>query len=381
MLLGEEPHPPYERPPLSKAVLLGEREPEQCLLAPPQEYAELGIELKPGTRITSISTDTQIVQPESGDALEYDKLVIATGGVCRRFPGQGGGLDGVFDLRTLDHSLAIRQRLQPGSEVVIVGGGFIGLETAASAVARDCKVHVVEMANSLLGRALPAEAAAVVAGIHEDAGVQFHMGCYVSSFHGEGRLDSAMLSDGSVIAADLAVVGIGILPADRLAKEAGLGVDDGIVTDSCCRTSIPDIYAIGDCARSRNDRYHEHIRLESWQNAEQQAEVVADHITGTEKPLQSVPWFWTDQYDYNIQMAGFTHLAETTAIRGDLDQGQVLFFGITAESLVSAVAIGQGTKAARELRICQMLIERGMRIDPESLVDPLTNLKSLLKQG
>jgi NADPH-dependent 2,4-dienoyl-CoA reductase/sulfur reductase-like enzyme len=260
-----------------------------------------------------------------------------------------------------------------------VGGGFIGLELAAAGIQRGCEVTVVEIADRLLARAMPGSISERVHKIHRDRGVDFVFSDSVAGFEGGERVASVRLTSGKVLPADLVVVGIGLIAETRIAAQAGLDVDDGILANEFCQSSAPDIYAIGDCARAYNLHYQRHMRLESWQNAEQQADIAARHICGDPVGWKSVPWFWTDQYEFNIQMAGSPRAGSELVSRGSLDDGGEMSFCIDHGEITGAVAVGKGTAMAKDLRIAQMLIEGHRPANAAQLADPKISLKTLLK--
>ena len=262
---------------------------------------------------------------------------------------------------------------------MIVGGGFIGLEVAASARHLGCEVVVLEAADRLLGRALPQDAGDAMAEIHRSKGTEIHLQAALKGFLGEGRVSAVELDDGSRIETDSVIVGIGITPAVALAADASLAAPNGILTNARCATEAEGIFAIGDAACSLNPRYGKAIRLESWQNAEQQAEVVAKEILGQGEDHAPVPWVWSDQYDWNIQMAGFPAEGDRVIARGSVADGKLLLLALSNGALVGAASLGLGTTAAKDLRFAQKLIEKSARPDLAALADPEVPLKSLLK--
>jgi len=263
----------------------------------------------------------------------------------------------------------------------VVGGGFIGLEIAASAVKNGCNVTVIEFSERLLGRVFPEPVALDITTLHEYHGVEIILNDSVASFSGDDAVRIVKLESGKEYPADVVIVGIGITPRTGLAASAGLETNDGITTNQFCQTDDSNIFAIGDCARGFNLRYRQWIRLESWQNAEQQAAVVAGNICGYETPWESVPWFWSDQYHYNIQMAGDFQNCDKLLTRGELGRGKVMYFAFENGCINGAVAIGEGTSAARDLRVSQKLIEQKITILPEDLEDSAIKLKNLLPPG
>ena len=379
LLVGAEPDLPYERPPLSKGLLTGAMGFADCRLHDEAYYRDNAIELLTGTRATAVDLSARRVELESGAPLAFDKLLFATGAVPRRLPLPGTDLPGVLTLRDRADSEAIGKALRPGARIVVIGGGFIGLEVAASARARGCDIAVLEAAPRLLGRVLPAEVGKAVGSVHAEAGVEIRLDVQATAFLGGERVAAVALADGVEIEADTVVVGVGIVPETGLAEAAGLAVEDGILTDAGCATAAGGICAAGDVARSANPRYGRAIRLESWQNAEQQAEVAAKTLLGETVAHAPVPWVWSDQYDWNLQVAGFPAEGDGIALRGSVEDGKALFFALKDGALIGAAGLGRGTAAAKDLRLAQMMIERGLRPDAAQLADPDVSLKQLMK--
>lgn len=374
-LVGDEPHPPYERPPLSKGVLLGEQAADDTRVHGEDFYREQGIVLHLGTRADRIDRSDRRVELSTGETLAYDKLLLATGAKLRRLDVPGADLDGVCYLRSLGDCLEIQRRLAAETRVVVVGGGYIGLEVAAAARKRGCPVTVVELQPEVMARALAPDIGRAFLGYHLDAGVAFRLGVGVEGFAGGAAVAAVCCSDGSEVPADLVVVGVGVDPAADLAESAGLAVDDGIVTDEYCRTSDPDIYAAGDVTKHLNPILGRPIRLESWQNAQNQAIRAARNMCGEDEAYAEVPWFWSDQYDLNLQMVGLPDTSEQIVLRGSLEDRK-----FTALYLRDGVLVGANTvNNARDIRPCRELIARGAALDPKALADAARPLRDLLK--
>ena len=379
-LVGAEPHLPYERPPLSKGVLVGDQQPADCALNAPDFYRDRHIAVDTGRRVARIEPSRRQLVFADGGRQPYRRLLLTTGGRARRLPIAGAELSGVVTLRSIDDCLALRARLVPGAAVAIVGGGLIGLEVAAGAVKRGCAVTVIEAAPTLMGRVVPAEIAALLHDRHSREGVRIHLGARPTGFVGDGRVEAVDLEGGDRIPADVVVVAIGITPAVELAEQAGLEVANGIVVDAGCRTSDPDIFAAGDAACAFHPLYGRHIRLESWQNAEKQSVLAARNMIGGGEDHTEVPWMWSDQYDLMLQVSGLTDRYDDTVRRGSLaDDGRVVLFLLDGGRLVAACGLGVGTKAGRDIRVAQRLIARGTPPDPAALADPAVNLKTLLR--
>lgn len=316
-IVGDESVLPYQRPPLSKKYLVGEATFDRLLLKPPAWYEANAVTVLTGSRVAAIDRTRRVAVLDNGGELAYRTLVLATGATPRRLPAViGGDLKGVYTLRDKADADALMADFQPGRRLVVIGGGYVGLETAAVARSRGLEVTVVELADRILKRVAAAATADLVRDLHRSHGVDILESAAIVRLAGtDGRLAGAELSDGRTIAADLAVVGIGVAPNTRLAEAAGLAVDDGIVVDQFARTSDPDILAIGDCARFPYDGHL--IRLESVQNAFDQGEAAAAALLGEGGAYDPQPWFWSDQYDAKLQIAGLHHgYDDTLAIDG-----------------------------------------------------------------
>ncbi|TDG10881.1 pyridine nucleotide-disulfide oxidoreductase [Paraburkholderia guartelaensis] len=380
-LIADEAAPPYERPPLSKAVLLGERTPEQGAIHREAFYREQGVDLRSGCAASAIDRAAHTVTLANGETLAYRRLLIATGAGPRRMSVPGANLAGVHVLRNAGDALAIAGELGPGRRIAVVGAGFIGLEVASSAVQRGCEVVVFEAAPRALMRAVPAEVAQCLVDLHRERGVDVRFDVQVQRFEGEGRVNAVVLGDGTVVPCDAVVIGIGVVPRAALAQQAGLAIDNGIAVDPTLRTSDPDIYAAGDVCSFVHPLYGQRIRLECWRNAEDQARVAALNMLGHDEAHSAVPWFWSDQYDMTIQIAGLPAFGSTKAVRATGTASKVFFAFDETGVLVGASGVGQTGEIARDVRIAQELIARRARIDPGCLVDSATKLKSLLAAG
>lgn len=377
-LIGEEPHLPYERPPLSKAAMTCEDQPVPVTVADRERLAELAITLIASTRAVGIDRAERIVHLADGSAIAYNKLLIATGSTPRRLAMPGMGTHCVY-LRTFDDALAIRARLGPGARIAIIGGGFIGLELAASARSRGAVVTVIEAQPRILMRGVPAEIAAIVHNAHSAQGVAIRCGVALSALEDHEAGVRIALSDGTSVDADFAIIGIGAVPVTALAEAAGLAVENGIAVDAELRTSDPHIYAAGDCCCFPIAAYAgRRVRLEAWRNAQEQGVVAARNMLGAGEQHAAVPWFWTDQYDLTMQIAGLPDQAAET-VRRDLGNGAFVLFHLAADGrLVAASAIGPGNSVARDVRLAEMLIAKGACPRPDDLASPGVKLKSLL---
>lgn len=373
-LIGAEKVPPYQRPPLSKAYLLGEMAEERLYLRPADFYADQNITLRLDTRVTGIDRAAKTIVLSDGEVLHYDHLALTTGAHPRTLPAAiGGMLDGVFAVRDLSDADAMAPAFTAGRRVLIIGGGYIGLEAAAVASKLGLEVTLVEMADRILQRVAAPETSDYFRALHRSHGVDIRESVGLDRLLGETRVTGAVLTDGTTLEIDFAVVGVGITPATILAESAGLAVANGITTDSHGRTSDPHIWAAGDCASCQ---YHgQTIRLESVGNAIDQAEVVAVNIAGGDTPYTPKPWFWSDQYDCKLQIAGLNiGYTDVYVRKGDTPGVQSNWYYNDA-TLLAVDAMND----PRNYMIGKRLIEAGRSPDPAVIMDPATDLKALLR--
>ena len=318
-----------------------------------------------------------------GRNLAYDRLLLTTGARPRPFPGQNplAAASGtrIRTLRTHGDAVAIRAALQPGTHLAIIGGGFIGLELAATARKLGARVTLVEGLPRILSRGVPEELAAVVAERHKAEGVEILCGVKIRGLEENREGATILLEDDSTIAADLIVVGIGAIPNIELARDAGLAIDNGIAVDACLRTSVPDIFAAGDCCSFPLSHYNNRrLRLEAWRNAQDQGQLAAANLLGAEETITAIPWFWSDQYDLTLQIAGLADGAAQT-VRREMAEGAFILFHLDAGGrLIAASGIGPGNTVARDIRLAEMMIAAGINPDPAALAAPDTKLKTLL---
>ncbi|MFW2541124.1 NAD(P)/FAD-dependent oxidoreductase [Primorskyibacter sp. 2E107] len=371
-LLGEEPALPYQRPPLSKAYLLGEMELERLYLRPESYYADQSITLRTGVRVDGIDRAGKTVM--AGDEkIAYDDLVLCTGSTPRRLPAAiGGALEGVFEVRTLADVDAMAPRFTAGAKVLIVGGGYIGLEAAAVAAKLGLTVTLVEAADRVLQRVASAETSAYFRDLHKSHGVDLREGVGLARIMGETSVTGAELADGTMLDVDFVIVGVGILPASGLAEGAGLDIDNGIKVDAQGRTSDPHIWAAGDCASFPG--HGAQMRLESVGNAIDMAELVADNIMGQGRSYEAKPWFWSDQYDVKLQIAGLNTGYDQVVVR-DGGAGALSHWYFAGARLLALDAMND----SRAYMVGKRLIESGKSALPETIADPDTDLKALLK--
>tara|TARA_R110002110_G_scaffold171307_8_gene373644 strand:+ start:1042 stop:2250 length:1209 start_codon:yes stop_codon:yes gene_type:complete len=371
-LIGAEPVPPYQRPPLSKAYLMGDLALERLYLRPEAFYADNTIDLRMSAHVDAVDTAAQTLRVQ-GETLHYDDLVLTTGSTPNRLPAAvGGDLDGVFVVRDLADVDAMAPRFQPGAKVLIIGGGYIGLEAASVAAKLGLHVTLVEMAPRILQRVAAPETSDFFRALHRAHGVDIRESVGLDHLTGEGAVSGAKLSDGSEIEADFVIVGVGIRPDTALATAAGIAIDNGIKVDAQGRTSAPHVWAAGDCTSFpyRGGR----IRLESVPNAIDQAEVVAENIMGSAKEYSAKPWFWSDQYNVKLQIAGLNTGFDRVVTRR-VDTDSVGFWYYRGDELVAVDAMND----PRGFMVGKRLIEAGKSPAADVIADPATDLKALLK--
>jgi 3-phenylpropionate/trans-cinnamate dioxygenase ferredoxin reductase subunit len=369
-LLGAEPVAPYQRPPLSKAYLLGEIGLDRLMLRGADWYVQNGIELRLGTPVTAIDRAARTVTA-GGAILRYDALVLCTGALPRRLPAAAArGLGGLHYLRTLADIDAMAPAFVAGARALVIGGGYIGLEVAAAARRRGLEVTLIEAAPRLLARVACAETADWFAALHRRHGVVIRTGSALDHLAGDRRLTGARLADGTILACDLAIAGIGILPDTALAAAAGLALDDGIAVDAFGRTADPAIWAAGDCAAFPHAGGR--LRLESVPNAIDMAEAVAANILGAAQPYRPEPWFWSDQYDVKLQIAGLGAGATRIVIRDTAPARSHWYY--RADRLIAADAIND----PRAFMTARRLLAASRSPPPAALADPATDLRTLL---
>jgi 3-phenylpropionate/trans-cinnamate dioxygenase ferredoxin reductase subunit len=373
-LISDEALAPYDRPPLSKAAIMDEAEPQPVYLLDEGMMASLEVNFLRGAAATAIDRNSKIVSLPDGKKIPYDRLLIATGAEPRQLALAGS--ERALLLRDIGDSVKIRNEFSEGRSIAIIGGGFIGLELAASAARRGCRVTVIEAQPRILMRGVPPEIASRIAARHAEAGVSILAAARIAHI-GSNKI---VLSDGHEIAADVIIAGIGAAPRFKLAEQAGLAIDNGIACNTYLQTSDPQIFAVGDCCSFPHPIFgNERLRLEAWRNASDQAIVAVENMLGGQKPYEAVPWFWTDQYELNLQIAGLPHRGVSIVERAP-KEGALILCHLDGEGrLVGASGIGQGNSIARDIRLLEMLIGKKAAPDPAALADPSFQLKSLLK--
>lgn len=377
-LIGGERHLPYERPPLSKSVC-GEVELYRPV-ARGEEYAAAAIDLRLGIDVVGIDRSSKRLILSDDSTISYDKLLLATGARARRLPGVP--VSGrIHTLRTFEDALAIREALRAGASLAIIGGGFIGLELAAAARSAGCRVTVIETQDRLLKRAVPEDIACIVANRHRQEGVEIVCGAEQVRLAVENGMPLIAMANRDSITPDHVVVGIGAIPNNELALNAGLEIDNGIAVDEYLQTSDPDIYAAGDCCSFPLPTHgNKRIRLEAWRNAQEQSQIVSANLLGERCAVNNIPWFCSDQYEMSLQIAGLPSDA-VRQVRRDLPGGGLLLFHLDQNNrIVGASGIGQGNSVAKHIRLSEMLIAAGQPQDLDELSSPNLQLKSLLKR-
>jgi 3-phenylpropionate/trans-cinnamate dioxygenase ferredoxin reductase component len=374
-LVGEEPIPPYQRPPLSKAWLKGEADADALALKPLEFYAEQGIDFRPGVRAAQLNRPAKAVVLSDGSTVDYDLLVIATGARAIALPLPGADLAGVMFLRTAADAERLKAAIGPGKRLAVVGGGYIGLEVAASGRALGAEVVVLEREARLLARVACEALSDFFKAYHEQHGVRFELGCSVTGFEGaDGRVTGVTLADGRTVPCDAAVVGVGARPNDEIAEDAGLEVARGVVVYLDARSvTDPDIFAIGDVAHRPMPIYGNSFRMESVPNALEQAKQAASAICGRPRPSGECPWQWSDQYDLKLQIAGYAFDADEILVRGDPATAKFAVFHLQGDKLQSVEAIN----SPPEFMMGKQLILSRRAVDKRKLADPSVSMKEV----
>ncbi|MGJ8670769.1 MAG: NAD(P)/FAD-dependent oxidoreductase [Oceanococcus sp.] len=373
-ILGDEPNLPYRRPPLSKTYLAGEVSEEslQVMKAPILEKNR--IHYRGGVKVNAIDRSNKTVSLDNGESLSYNKLALTTGGRARPLPVQGADASNVFELRGVADVDAIRAHCVAGKRVVIIGGGFIGLEVAAVARKLELDVTIVEGLPRVLARVTAPPVSEFFENVHRDAGVKLLTNAAVTALRGN-PVNQVELADGQLLDADFVVVGIGLIANTELAEQAGLEVSNGIVVDECARTSDPDIVAAGDCTNLPSAFYGRRIRLESVNNAMEQARTAAASLMGNEKVYDAVPWFWSDQYDLKLQMVGLSEGYDECVLRGDPDSRHFSLFYLKDGVVISADAVSQ----PKDFMAAKKLVAAKAKVSAEQLANTEVSLMELLE--
>jgi 3-phenylpropionate/trans-cinnamate dioxygenase ferredoxin reductase subunit len=377
LVIGDEPWLPYHRPPLSKTFLAGDKTIEELYIRPAAFYAKNNIQFQQG-RVTAINRAQQTLTLSDGAQRHYDKLALCLGSRVRKAGLAGEELAGVHYLRNIADVIGIQPQVAPGKRAVIIGGGYIGLETAAALKKQGMDVVVLEMAERILQRVTAPELSAFYSRIHREEGVKIHTGISVTAICGDGRAEKVVCANGAEFIADVMIIGVGVLANVELAAEAGLDVDNGILVDEFCRTSDANIVAAGDCANHFNSFYQRRLRLESVPNASDQGKVAAATLCGQRKEYKSLPWFWSDQYDLKLQIAGLSQGYDQMVIRGDnMASRSFAAFYFKDGFLIAADCINR----PQEFMLSKKIIAEKLTITPERLADESILVKELLAGG
>lgn len=374
VLVGDEPLAPYQRPPLSKGWLKGEVDAEGLLLRPESFYTEHNIQLRRSVRAQTLNRGAKTVTLEGGESLPYDILILATGARARALPVPGADLEGVLSLRTAADAEQLKRALGPGRRLAVIGGGYVGLEAAASARALGAEAVVIERESRVLARVACAPLSAFFQTQHQSHGVVIELNADVEAIEGQGgHVAGVRLKDGRVLPCDTALIGVGAVPNVELAQEAGLDCIGGVVVDLAARTADPFIYAVGDVTHRPMPLYERMFRLESVPNALEQAKQAAADICGRPAPTPEVPWFWSDQYDLKLQIAGVAFDADALVVRGDPAAAKFAVFHLRGDRLLAVEAVN----AAPEFMMGKTLIASGQPISREKLADPAVSMKNV----
>ncbi|HKE43291.1 MAG TPA: FAD-dependent oxidoreductase [Steroidobacteraceae bacterium] len=371
VLVGAEPHLPYQRPPLSKKLLAGELPFERSLLKAASYYEQARIELKLGTRVTAIACDQHQATLSTGETLSYDRVLLCTGSRGRPLNVPGLKLQGVVELRTYDDVIQLRGRFRPGARLVVVGAGYIGLEVAATCLQLGYDVTVLEMTERAMSRVVAPIVSTFYANEHTARGVKLHFNTTVTEFVGDTEVHEVVCADGRRFRADVVVVGIGILPVTDLASAAGIACDNGILVDEHCRTSAPDVFAAGDCTNHPSPRYGRRVRLESVDNAFEQARSAAANMVGKPVVHDKVPWFWSDQYDLKLLIVGLSQGYDSFVMRGDPAARSFCLCYLRAGELIAVDALNN----AKDYMAARKLIAERARLDAARIADAAVALK------
>jgi 3-phenylpropionate/trans-cinnamate dioxygenase ferredoxin reductase subunit len=375
VLVGAEPYPPYERPALSKQYLRGEIPFEKLLVRPASFYEENRIEAVSGVRASRIRPGERSVELQDGRRIRYDKLLVATGTRVRRPAIPGLDLPGVLALRSIDDADAIRREMRPGQRAVVIGMGFIGCEVAASLRLQGIEVVAVDPSPTPLFRVLGQQIGDVVASVHRDNGVEMLLKDGVAAFEGDSRVQRVVTTNGRRIECDFVVVGIGVQPDVDVVGESGIATDNGILVDEYCRTNVADIFAAGDVANHYHPLFGRRMRVEHWQNAMQQGAAAARNMLGQQQPYDTVHWFWSDQYNLNLQYAGAHTTTEHVVVRGSGQDRKFLAFYLDDQGRVEAVvALNRG----KDLRRALPLVNARRPMDIDRLTDEAVDLRDLV---
>lgn len=374
VMIGDEPHLPYHRPPLSKTFLSGDKCIQDLLIRPLEFYEKQEIQFLYG-HVVSIDRERKILDLRDGSRVSYDKLAICTGARVRKLDIKGSHLEGIYYVRNVADIEAIRQRIQSVKHVVIIGGGYIGLEIAASLRKQGILVSLLEASPRILQRVTAPKLSDFYERIHQEHGLSIYKNMTIKNIIGTTRVEGILCNDGTTLPADMVIVGIGVHPNLELAQSAGIEVDNGIIVDQTCLTNDPDIVSAGDCTTYFSPQYQRQIRLESVPNANEQAKVAAATLCGKFKPYDALPWFWSDQYDIKLQIAGLNHDYDQLVIRGDIQSNSFTAFYFKNRQLLAVDCINRPL----EFMISKKLINGNIQIDPDQCSNESIDLKQLIQ--
>ena len=373
-LIGDEPNLPYHRPPLSKAFFVGEKTEDELLIRAADFYEKNNVDLLLGSRVTNINRDAKKITLEDGAEISYTKLALTTGARVRKIPFTGCELAGVFYMRDLNDVKQTHKFTGPGKSAVIIGGGYIGLETAASLRKIGMNVTVIEAMERVLQRVTAPEVSAFYTRIHTEEGVNIRTEAGVDAIVGDKHVEGVRLADGTTVNADLVIIGVGVIPNIELAEAAGLTIDNGIAVNEFATTNDADIVAAGDCTNHYNPIYDRKLRLESVQNATDQAKIAAKSICGKPEAYNALPWFWSDQYDLKLQIAGLSQGFDQVVIRGDSEQGRSFAAFYFCEGRLIAV---DAINRPKEFMMTKRALAAGQNADPLKLADESIEIKDV----
>jgi 3-phenylpropionate/trans-cinnamate dioxygenase ferredoxin reductase component len=374
MLIGAESHPPYERPPLSKEYLQGSKPIEDALLKPTSFYTDHNIRTRFGIRATRVNPRDKVIELEDGSNVPFNKVLIATGVRNRKLRIPGADLEGIYDLRTVDDADRIRTESRSGSRAVLVGMGFIGSEVAASLRHHGVEVTVIEPFKTPLQRVLGEQIGQVFADLHREHGVRMLFEQSVTAFEGTHRVQRVVTNIDRRIECDFVVVGVGVEPVTDIMADSGAKIENGIVVDEFCQTNVEGIYAAGDVANHHHPLFGRQVRVEHWQNAIHQGRAAARSMLGKREPYNDVHWFWSDQYDCNVQYAGFHTTWDNLVVRGNLEERSAIVFYLQEQRIAAAVTFNRG----RDLQRAMSLIKARVQVEPVVLRDEGVDLRSLV---
>ena len=374
-LVGEEEHLPYQRPPLSKGFLEDTVSNERLYFKKLEFFIENKVQLKLGTKAEEIDIENNNIHLSDNTKLSFDKLVFATGSSVRKLDFPGKELNSIHYLRGLDDALSIKKDLQTSQNIVVVGAGYIGLAVAAIAAKQNKSVTVIEMADRVMNRTVDPQISDYYLNLHQKNGVTFKFNTSLQEIIGTNNPEKVVCSDGSEVAADMVVIGAGIMPNVELAENAGLSCDNGIVVNEFGKTDHADIYACGDCTNHPNKLLNKKIRLESVHNAMEQSKTVASSIINQSIAYNQIPWFWSDQYDHKLQIVGLSGDHDKVIMRGDMSEAKFMLFYTKDEKLIAVDAVNN----SKEFLICKKLVANKVTIKPDEISNPATNLNDLIE--